>query len=270
MITAGIDMGSKTIKVVILRDGEIIGKAIELAGFESLKAAENAFAEAMEDAGIGGEEIEAAIATGAGRKNAPYTDRDITEVGGDAKGVINLYPAARTVIDVGAEEGRAIRITPDGKVMDFAINEKCAAGAGAFTESMSRALQVPVEELGDLSLKSTTTIPMNAQCAVFAESEVVTLVHAKTSKEDIARAVHDAIASRIVSLARKVGFAPEVVLIGGVAFNTGFVDSLERALETRVIIPDNPEFIGAYGAALIAAEGKPMEISCSSVHTEPH
>lgn len=254
MITAGIDMGSKTIKVVILKDGDIIGKALALAGFESRKAAEEAFALALEDAGIKADEIDKTVATGAGRKNAPYTESDITEVGSGAKGVHTLYPNARTVIDVGAEEGRAIRCTPEGKVLDFALNEKCAAGAGAFTESMSRALEVSIEELGPLSLKSSANIPMNAQCAVFAESEVVTLVHAKTPKEDIARAVHDAIASRIVSLARKVGFEPDVVLIGGVAFNTGFVDSLERALECKVIIPDDPEYVGAYGAALTAAE----------------
>jgi len=254
MITAGIDMGSKTVKVVIIRDGEIIGKAKTLAGFEAGGAAEQAFAQALDEAGIAIDDVEAIVATGAGRKNAPYSTRDITEVGGDARGVIRLFPSARTVLDVGAEEGRAIRCTEDGKVLDFALNEKCAAGAGAFTESMSRALEVPVEELGPMSLKSTKSIPMNAQCAVFAESEVVTLVHLKTPKPDIARAVHDAIASRIVSLARKVGYEPDVVLIGGVAHNPGFVDSLERALECKVIIPENPEFIGAYGAALAAAE----------------
>ncbi|MFH1516235.1 MAG: acyl-CoA dehydratase activase [bacterium] len=255
MITAGIDMGSKNIKVVIVKDGEIIGRGIELAGFESREAAEKAFKTALTDAGITHDDIKAIVATGAGRNNAPYTERNITEVGGDAKGVIRLYPKARTIIDVGAEEGRAIRITEAGKVLDFALNEKCAAGAGAFTESMSRALEVPVEELGALSLKSTNPIPMNAQCAVFAESEVVSLVHAKASKEDIARAVHDAIASRIVSLARKVGFEPEVVLVGGVAYNVGFVDSLERALDCKVTIPEKPEFMGAFGAALAAAEG---------------
>lgn len=254
MITAGIDMGSKTVKVVILKDDEIIGKAIELAGFEATKAAETAFAKALQEAGIKQEDIEGIVATGAGRKHAPYTDRDITEVGGDALGVHKLYPNCRTILDVGAEEGRAIRCTEDGKVMDFALNEKCAAGAGAFTESMSRALEVPIEELGPLSLKSNKEIPMNAQCAVFAESEVVTLVHSKTSKEDIAKAVHDAIASRIVSLARKIGFEPEVVLIGGVAFNVGFVDSLKRALECDVTVPENPEFVGAFGAALAAKE----------------
>jgi benzoyl-CoA reductase subunit D len=158
------------------------------------------------------------------------------------------------VLDVGAEEGRAIRCNEQGKVLDFALNEKCAAGAGAFTEAMSRALEVDIEALGPMSLESTQAIPMNAQCAVFAESEVVSLLHAKTPKEDIARAVHDAIASRIVSLARKVGFEPDVVLMGGLARNPGFVDSLERALDCRVSIPEDPEYTGAYGAALAAAE----------------
>jgi len=254
MITVGIDMGSKTIKVVVLRDGEIIGRGIELAGFESRAAAEKAFDTALQSAGISKADIDGIVATGAGRKNAPHTDRDITEVGGDAKGVVNLYPNARTVIDVGAEEGRAIRCNEEGKVLDFALNEKCAAGAGAFTEAMSRALEVSVEELGQMSLRSENPTPMNAQCAVFAESEVVSLLHNKTPKEDISRAVHDAIASRIVSLARKVGFEPDVVFIGGVAHNAGFVDSLERALECKVTIPENPEYIGAYGAALAAAE----------------
>ena len=254
MITAGIDMGSKNIKVVILKDGEIIGKSLVLAGFDSRNAAEEAFASALEAAGLKMEDIDSIVATGAGRKNAPYADKDITEVGGDAKAVLKLFPNARTVIDVGAEEGRAIRCNEAGKVVDFALNEKCAAGAGAFTESMSRALEVSLEELGRMALESDKEIPMNAQCAVFAESEVVSLLHAKTPKKDISKAVHDAIASRIISLVRKVGFEPDVVLIGGVAYNVGFVDSLKRGLECDVIVPDDPDYIGAYGAALAAME----------------
>ena len=254
MITAGIDMGAKNIKVVIFQDGKILGKAKVLAGFETKVSAVEAFSEALKEAGLTRSDIGNIVATGAGRMSAPYTDQDITEVGSDAKAVVRLYPAARTVIDVGAEEGRAIRTNAEGKVIDFALNEKCAAGAGAFTEAMGRALEVKVEDLGPLSLTSKNAIPMNAQCAVFAESEVVSLVHAKTPKEDIARAVHDAIASRIVSLARKVGYEPEIILIGGLAKNVGFVDSLERALEHKVIIPDEPEFLGALGAAMAAAE----------------
>ncbi len=255
MISAGIDMGSKTIKVVILKDGEIVGKAIETAGFEGREAAEKAFASALDQAGIGQDQVANIVSTGAGRKAAPYADKNVTDVTGCVKGAASWFPAVRTVIDVGAEEGRAIRCGENGKVIDFAINEKCAAGAGAFTESMGRALEMKVEDLGKLSLKSTQAIPMNAQCAVFAESEVVSLLHAKTPKEDIARAVHDAIASRIVSLARKVGFEPDVVFVGGVAHNIGFKDSLERALECEVAIPEEPEYVSAYGAALIAAGG---------------
>lgn len=254
MITAGIDMGSKNIKIVILKDGEMIGKGLVLAGFDSLKSAEEAFTIALEAAGIKMDDVDSIVATGAGRKNAPYTKKDITEVGSDAKAILKLYPNARTVIDVGAEEGRAIRCNEHGKVVDFALNEKCAAGAGAFTESMSRALEVTLEELGKMSLESDKDIPMNAQCAVFAESEVVSLLHAKTPKKDISKAVHDAIASRIISLVRKVGFEPEVILIGGVAYNVGFLDALKRGLECDVIVPDDPEYIGAYGAALAAME----------------
>jgi benzoyl-CoA reductase subunit D len=141
-----------------------------------------------------------------------------------------------------------------GKVVDFAINDKCAAGAGAFVEAMARALEVKLDEIGPLSLQASKAVPMNAQCAVFAESELVSLVHAKTPKPDMARAIHDAIADRIVSMVRRVGMEPEVVLIGGVARNVGFIQSLGRGLDMEVKLPADPEFVGAIGAALVAAE----------------
>ena len=138
-------------------------------------------------------------------------------------------------------------------MLDFAINEKCAAGTGAFTEAMARALEVTIDQLGPLSLQSTQAVAMNAQCAVFAESELVTLVHSQTPKPDMARAVHDAIADRIVSLVRRVGMEKEVLLVGGVARNVGFVESLKRELDTEIFIPETPETVSAYGAALLAA-----------------
>lgn len=247
-------MGAKFIKVLLLKDGEILTMAQEQAGFEPVEAAERAFQHAISRSGITEKDVDMVCATGAGRKVAPYATESVTEVGADAKGVARLVPGARTVIDVGAEEGRGIKIDAEGKVVDFAVNEKCAAGSGSFTETVARALEVPLEEFGQLSLKSTKTIPMNAQCAVFAESEVVSLVHAKTSKADIARAVHDAIASRIISMVRRVGINDDVALVGGVAYNVGFVDSLGRGLETKVIIPENPEYVGALGAAIAASE----------------
>lgn len=254
MITAGIDVGAKTIKVLLLKDGEVVYKAIGKSGFEPKETTVALFEQALSESGIARGDIAKIVATGGGREEVEFADDEITDVGGAAKGAVSLYPSARTVIDVGAEDGRGIKCGADGKVIDFEINEKCAAGAGAFTEAMSRALEVTVEEFGPLSLKSNSAIPMNAQCAVFAESEVVSLIHAKTPKEDISRAVHDAVASRIVSMVRKVGVANDVVLIGGVAKNVGFIDSLKRSLEMDVTIPEDPEFVGALGAALAGSE----------------
>lgn len=255
MITAGIDMGAKTIKVVVLRDGEIVGKAIRVGGFDAAGAAREVMAEALRQAGVARDDVTQVVATGAGREEAPDKDRTLTEVGGVARAIVHLYPDARTVVDVGAEEGRAIRCDERGRVVDFAINEKCAAGAGAFTEAMARALEVTVADLGPLSLRSTKAIPMNAQCTVFAESEVVSMIHGNVAKEDMARAVHDAMASRIVSLVRKVGYTPPIALVGGLARNVGFVDSLRRGLETQSLyIPEDPDLCGALGAALAGTD----------------
>ncbi len=216
MITAGIDVGAKTIKVVLLEDGRNLAQRIAAAGFDTGSAIEQLWAEVLAAAGgIRREAVACVVATGAGRREVAGADDLVTEVGAAAKGACFLFPTAHTVIDVGAEEGRAVRCGDHGKVEDFAVNEKCAAGAGTFTEAMARALEVGVEELGRMSLRASKTVPMNAQCTVFAESEVVSLVHAKTPKEDISRAVHDAIASRITSMVRKVGFQKDVTLIGG-------------------------------------------------------
>ncbi len=247
-------MGAKYIKVVILKDGDVQGKAMITTGFEPAVSAAKCLEQAAEESGIDPSAIDHMTSTGAGRKVASGQNSDITDVGAAAKGITHLFEDVRTVIDVGAEEGRGIKIEAGGKVVDFAVNEKCAAGAGAFAEAMSRALEVSLEEFGQLSLKSDKTIPMNAQCAVFAESEVVSLVHAKTPKHDIARAVHDAISSRIVSMVRRVGINERIALVGGVSHNPGFVDALRRGLEAEVIVPDDPEYVGALGAAIIAGE----------------
>jgi len=256
MITAGIDCGAKNTKVVIRKDGEVIAKSLVLSGFDQKAAAEEALEMALKEANLSKKDIEHVTATGVGMKQASFANDTITEVGSAAKGTVFLFPSARTVIDVGAEEGRAIRADGTGKVIDFAINEKCAAGSGAFTEAMARALEVPLEKMGELSLKSQNAVPMNAQCAIFAESEVVSLIHAKTPKEDIVRAVHDAIASRITSMVRRVGIEREVALVGGVARNVGFVKSMKEDLELEMLIPEDPEFVGALGAAIAAAENR--------------
>lgn len=254
MISAGIDIGAKTVKTVLLEDGKILGKGLVPAGLDTVASTKQTLKRALAAAGLTVEKVEGFMATGTGRKSCPFTDAEITEVGAAAKGINHVLESCRAVIDVGAEEGRAVRCDARGKVIDFAFNEKCAAGAGTFAEGMARALEIPLEQLGPLSLKARQAVPMNAQCAVFAESEVVTLIHNKTPREDIARAVLDAIASRIISMVRKVGFEKDVALIGGMALNPGFVESMKRGLEMDVHVPEDPEYIGALGAALAAAE----------------
>jgi benzoyl-CoA reductase subunit D len=195
------------------------------------------------------------MATGSSAKRVAFANGVIPDAAADARGVNKLVPSARTVIDVGAEEGRAIKVSPEGKVLDFAINDKCAAGTGTFVEAISRALEVSVDEMSKITFQSTQTLSTNAQCAVFGESEVVSMIHQKTSKPDIARAVMNAIAGRVASVARIVGLEKDVVMVGGMAKNAGFVDSLRRSINIDIIVPEDPDFIGALGAAEAALAG---------------
>ena len=187
------------------------------------------------------------------RKTVPFADNYNTEVTADAKGTTWLLPSVRTIIDIGAEEARGISCDASGRVLDFAKNDKCAAGAGAFVESMARALEIKVPQMIELSLKSTKDAPINATCAVFAESEVVSLIHSKIEKADIAHAVHDAIASRVSSMVRRIPIEKDVALIGGVAKNAAIVDAMKKHLGVEIIVPENPDYVSALGAALLAA-----------------
>jgi len=257
LITAGIDLGARTVKAVIMDGSKVLAKGIAITGFEQKQSAEEALNAALKAAGLSRKDIASLVATGVGRKiclEPPISaEREVTEVTAAAMGAVFVHPPARTVIDVGAEEGRALRCDEKGSVKDFVINERCAAGAGTFVEAMARALEVKLEDMGPLALKSTRTIPLNAQCTVFAESEVVTLIHERTPKEDIAKAITDSMAARIASMVRRVGIEKDVVLIGGVAKNVAFVEALKKELATDIVVPPEPEYVGALGAALLAA-----------------
>ena len=253
MSNAGIDMGAQFIKVVIVDDGKIVGRSMVPTGFEPLEAAKKALDEAIKKAGISRDDVKKIVATGAGRKSLTFADSNITEVTADARGVNRNNPSVRTIVDIGGEEARGISCDAQGKVLDFAKNDKCAAGSGAFVESMARALEVKVPVLIELSLKSTKDAPINATCAVFAESEVVSLIHSKIDKADIAHAIHDAIASRVSSMVRRIQIENDVALIGGVANNAAIVDAMKKHLGVELIVPENPEYVSALGAALSAS-----------------
>jgi benzoyl-CoA reductase subunit D len=259
MISVGIDCGAKTTKTVIMRDGKIAGKALVLTGFDQVKAIKECYEAALKEAGVSNAQVEAICGTGSGKnaiKTAFAKTKDlVNDIKAMGKGAHYFFPKARTVADVGAEEGRAAKLDEQGNPLDFAINEKCAAGAGAFIEAMARALETPLEQMGPLAMKSIKEIPMNAQCAIFAESEVVGLIHAKTEKQDISKAIHDAMASRIISMIRRIGLNEDVVMLGGVACNPGFVQAMKRQLGIgQLYIPERPEFGMAVGAAVVARE----------------
>ncbi len=254
MFTAGTDCGAKNTRTAIVNDGHVIAKSCVLTGFDLIEAIDSSFKMALSEAGLRRDQITALGLTGSGSAalSGPYTK--VNDVRAMAAASNHLVPSGRTVIDVGAEEGRVARLNKTGAVLDFAINEKCAAGGGIFIESMARALDTSLEEIGYLALESRASIPMNAQCAIFAESEVISLIHSNVSKSDIARAIHDAMASRIASMIRRVGCEPEIVMLGGVAHNPGLVTALQRELGVeRIIVPDYPEYASAIGAALVSA-----------------
>jgi benzoyl-CoA reductase subunit D len=263
MITAGIDMGSRTVKVVLIDTAAAGAPSIKKThlmfpgDLDGDAAADKAFDDALAAVGLTRDKVGAVYATGAGRVMVNFATDKVTEMSAGAKGVSYFFPTARTIVDVGAEEGRGIKTDGNGKATDFAGNEKCAAGAGSFAEAMSRALQLSLKEFGEASLRSDKSIPMNAQCTVFAESEVVSLIHSATPKEDIAKAVLDAVASRVCAMVRRVGIDKDVVLIGGMVHNPGFVQSLKAAMDVDEIrLPEIPEYVAALGCALLAAEAK--------------
>jgi benzoyl-CoA reductase subunit D len=247
------DLGTQKVQVVVLKDGAAAARSQEFSGFDPTKAAEKAVSEALKEANLKMSDVAYFAATGSAMELAPYANGTVSMMGADAKAGVFLIPTARTIIDVGAEEARAVKCDDKGVMVDFVVNERCAAGAGAFIEAMARALEVKLEEMGPLSLKAERASPINASCVIFGESDVVSLIHRQESKPEIARAVFEAMADRISSMVHRLGVNPDVVLVGGVAKDVGFVAALNRKLGLTVKIPEYPDYAGALGAALTAA-----------------
>ncbi|MCJ7614541.1 acyl-CoA dehydratase activase [Candidatus Bathyarchaeota archaeon] len=245
MISAGIDMGTQRVKVAILKDKQIIAQNQNFSGFEPAKVAEQTFEEAMKSAKLSREDVKHVTATGAGVDMVSFADSTISMMSADAGAGAYFFSSARTVVDVGAEDARAVKCDEKGRMLDFIVNARCAAGAGTFIEAMARALEVELEDMGSLSLKAERASPINASCVIFAESDVVSLIHREEPKTEIARAIFDAMAERVSSMVLRLGIAPDIVLVGGVAKDVGFVASLENRLGMEILIPEEPLYAGA-------------------------
>ena len=254
MTVAGVDIGSNTAKAVILNNGDILATSLVMTGHNSRLAGRRALDLALEEAGLDEGEMAGIIATGYGRLTTDFTEERVTEITCHARGAHSSQPEARTVIDLGGQDSKVIAVDETGKVVDFMMNDKCAAGTGRFLEVMAAALEVELDDLGEVSLESDSPASISSVCTVFAESEVVSRVAEGASKMDIVAGIHQAIASRIYAMTVRVPFKEKVIMTGGVARNVGVVRALEDRLETTLVVPEMPQHMGALGAAIIAVE----------------
>jgi len=251
-IIAGIDIGAATAKAVFLRGTEILSSCVIPTGESVKKAAETVMQRMLDELRLSKEEVAYSIATGYGRRAVDFADEVITEISCHGKGVSFLYPEARTVIDIGGQDSKVIEIDGTGNIANFVMNDKCAAGTGRFLEVMAKALNADIGEIGMLSLQGDEPCQISNTCTVFAESEMISLRAEGKSRDNILAGIHSAMAHRIIIMGNSVGFKKQVVFTGGVAKNTGMKKALEDRLGQEILIPENPQIIGALGAAILA------------------
>ena len=252
MYFLGIDIGAVSAKGVIVKDNTVLSRTVLDTGPDVERAANTLLQSLLKRAQITINDINRTVATGYGRSSVPFADKKMTEITCHTRGVIHLMPEARTIIDVGGQDSKAIRVDEEGTVCDFVMNDKCAAGTGRFLEVMAKALELKSDELGSIALNSTKPAAISSVCTVFAESEIVSLRGEGKKREDIVAGIHCAIASRINSMTMQIGCEDPVVLTGGVARNAGLVRALEHEMQRSVNVPEYPQLTGALGAALIA------------------
>jgi len=254
MIITGIDAGTENMKVVILADDRILSHSVFPQGRgPTVFVAERALSEAIEKAGITLGEIGYVVATGVGSEHIPFAHQRATESSCDARGVSWLLPSADTLIDMGADKCLVVKLQ-NRKPVNIARSDRCASGTGRFLKIVAQPLGIEVEEMGRLSLQSHEDVDISNTCAVFAESEIISLIHFRHRPQDIAKAVFKGLARRIYPMIIKVGFEKELIMIGGIAKNVGMVKAMEEQAGCHILVPEEPMIVGALGAALIGAE----------------
>lgn len=255
MIVAGCDVGSLTSKAVLLNSKRILGHAIIKSGFKPEESAQEVMEKALQAANLSMKNIGFCIGTGYGRDKIPFIGKALSEIACHAKGAQWLMPSVRTVIDVGGQDCKAIKLDTKGGVVKFFTNDKCAAGTGRFLEVMAKLLGVDLDELGRLSIQAKSPLLLASTCTVWAQAEVIHHLNAKKTKADISSAINQAMAARVAILARSVGLERDVCMTGGVAKNAGVVSALEKLLDVNIRrLKVDPQLVGALGAAVYAKE----------------
>jgi len=249
MISVGVDSGSATTKAVLISDRRIIAHIILPTAFDFLLAAEKAYKNVLVNTGVDEKDINGVYATGYGRNSIKFASKAISEITAHTLGVYHLYPDVNGIIDIGGQDSKVISVN-SGRVTDFLMNDKCAAGTGKFLEYTARALEVPIEEFGLLALVSKAPASITSMCTVFAESEAISLRARGFKKEDIAAGLIKSVARRVAVMARQVGLKQNVAFVGGVAKNVGIKGALERELGISLYVQPEPQITGALGAAL--------------------
>ena len=252
---AGIDIGSLFSKVVIIDDTSVIkAYSIIRSGAVYKGAAEAAMDKAIVKADINKSDLDCIVSTGYGRARVPFADKQVTEISCHGRGANHVFSEVRTIIDIGGQDSKVIEINEKGQAVKFVMNDKCAAGTGRFLEVMAGSLEVDFEDMSELADKSKNNVEISSMCTVFAESEVISLFAQGICKPDIAAGIYRSIARRITGLAGQVGKKEKFAMTGGVAKSTGMVKALGKSLKTTLLVPEEPQIIGALGAALIAKE----------------
>ncbi len=254
MLVAGIDAGSNTVKVILMEGNQILAQQIAKAGANSLNVVNDSIEKALKDHGKRMEELVSIVSTGYGRDNISFATSQATEIFCHAAGVVLSMPEVRTVIDIGGQDSKIIYLDDSGQVIDFVMNDKCAAGTGRFIEMLAIALETPLEEMGPLSIKAQGEIKISNTCTVFAESEVISYLAKGIPREEIISGVHHSIVTRILAMTRLRKMHGDICFTGGVAKNIGVVRWMEKELGRPLCIPEEPQLTGAIGAAVIALE----------------
>lgn len=260
MIVAGVDIGSSAAKAVILEDGKIISASTIPTGVDSVDTAQRVMQEALDAGNLRIKDIKYVVSTGYGRVNVPFAQKNITEISCHARGIVSLLPKVRTILDMGGQDCKAIQCDERGNVIKFVMNEKCAAGTGRYLERVASALDIPIQDIGGLSLQTVEgPVTISSYCAVFAQDDVILLIRQGKHLNDILAGVCEALAERTLNLILKIGIVEDFSICGGIAKNIGVVKRLERNLGVKASIAPEPQIAGALGAALFA-----QEIVCTS------